>query len=521
MDAGFQLILPLGDFAGRDASYLFDQTKVRTYDLFLPEEDLAFLDADPMREEYVLADLVFEGRRVAHVGMRYKGNVGSFVGCLDGGVFPPKGRKTCTKLSIKVKIDYVDQDALFFGQKKLLFHAMNSDRTLLRERFGYDAFNALGVSASRTAHVKLRINGKLSGLYLLVEEVDRRFTRARFEDGGKGNLYKEAWPVSSDPDYYVPALESNRDAPNTEKMARFAEQLAKADDAQLPAVLEHWVDVDYLARYVAVDRMMRHDDGPYHWYCAESANSSSDWRSGRPFADTACGNHNYYWYEDTRAERFWPIPWDLDNAMAFSSGYTTVLRAWDDLTADCTRVVPGRVSPPQMPPTCDPLQRGVALSLRKSVHRAMVELARGPFSDEEIDRKLATWTQQIEPYVIEANETHPRELSPSTWRDHVARLRTTLIRLREEALSQIDDLDAPDAGQDAGSTPDAGGPELDAGADASTQDAGPDAPVSDAQVSDGQVADGQVSDAQASDAQVEHGDAGTDAATPTDAGQGS
>jgi hypothetical protein len=491
MDVGFQIPLPLGDFAHRDPSYLFDQTKVRTYDLFLPEEELAFLDADPMREAYVLADLVFEGRRVPHVGMRYKGSLGSFVGCLDGGLFPPRGRKSCTKLSIKIKIDYADRTALFFGQTKLMFHAMNTDRTLLRERFGYDAFNALGVPASRTAHVRLRINGKLSGLYLLIEQVDGRFTRTRFEDSGEGNLYKEAWPVSSDPAYYVSALESNRAAANTQKMAHFAQQLLEADDAELPGVLERWLDVDYLARYVAVDRMLRHDDGPYHWYCAQSANSSTKRPSARPFANTVCGNHNYYWYEDTRTERFWLIPWDLDGALPSTSGLTTVLRAWDDLRADCTRVVRGLLLiPGQMPPTCDPLLRGVALSLRRRVHQAMVELARGPFADAEIDRKLSAWARQIEPYVIEAHETHPQEVSPRTWRDQVARLRSTLIRLRDEALAQIDALDDPeaepgDAAQDAGATadahttPDAGGLEWDPG----VADAAPDAQLSDAQVS--------------------------------------
>ena len=35
----------------------------------------------------------------------------------------------------------------------------------------------------------------------------------------------------------------------------------------------------------------------FHWYCGESA----------------CHNHNYYWYEDP-VTQFQLIPWDLDNA---------------------------------------------------------------------------------------------------------------------------------------------------------------------------------------------------------------
>ena len=36
-----------------EASYLFDQSVVRTYDIQLSEENLAFLNSDPSREEYV------------------------------------------------------------------------------------------------------------------------------------------------------------------------------------------------------------------------------------------------------------------------------------------------------------------------------------------------------------------------------------------------------------------------------------------------------------------------------------
>src|SRR5688572_8331389 len=52
--------------------YLFDPEQLRTFELELDEEDLAFLDADPKAEEYVPGQLVFEGRRVEPVGIRYK-----------------------------------------------------------------------------------------------------------------------------------------------------------------------------------------------------------------------------------------------------------------------------------------------------------------------------------------------------------------------------------------------------------------------------------------------------------------
>jgi hypothetical protein len=217
---------------------------------------------------------------------------------------------------------------------------------------------------------------------------------------------------------------------------------------------------------VAVDRVILHDDGPYHWYCGEPTEASSSWRSAHDYAGVVCGNHNYYWYEETDAERLWPIPWDLDNAMTPSLAYTVIQSEWDDLSYDCTDVIRAGVSPPQMPATCDPLQRGFALGLRARIHAAMRELALGPLSEARVDARLQRWVAQLEPFVQEAAEAHPDELQPHAWRAQVATLRQILASLREEALLVGGELDA---GVDAG-TVDAG--ELDAGTDAGAPDDG-------------------------------------------------
>ena len=126
----------LGQSMGaRDSAYLFEQSELRTFELFLHNKDLAKLDADPTAEVYVPGQLVFQGGLIPDVGIRYKGSAGSFLGCVSGGFFPPSGEKTCVKLGIKVKLDFGSKKTRFFGQKKVQFHAMNLDRSLLRERF--------------------------------------------------------------------------------------------------------------------------------------------------------------------------------------------------------------------------------------------------------------------------------------------------------------------------------------------------------------------------------------------------
>ena len=76
---------PSPDIEPQDSSYIFDQNQLHTFELRLPQASLDFLDADPMAEEYVEGELVFEGETVGPVGIRYKGSVGKWVGCVGEG----------------------------------------------------------------------------------------------------------------------------------------------------------------------------------------------------------------------------------------------------------------------------------------------------------------------------------------------------------------------------------------------------------------------------------------------------
>ena len=66
-----------------DSDYLFDQEKLHTFELTLSDQNLAYLDSAPALEEYVPGTLTFEGETLP-VGIRYKGSVGAWVGCLSG-----------------------------------------------------------------------------------------------------------------------------------------------------------------------------------------------------------------------------------------------------------------------------------------------------------------------------------------------------------------------------------------------------------------------------------------------------
>ena len=65
-----------------DSDYIFNQEALHTFELTIPESALDKIDADPAKEEYVEGTLTFEGETLNPVGIRYKGSVGAFVGCL-------------------------------------------------------------------------------------------------------------------------------------------------------------------------------------------------------------------------------------------------------------------------------------------------------------------------------------------------------------------------------------------------------------------------------------------------------
>ena len=401
-------------------AFLYDQAEFRTFELLLADQDLATLDADPAAERYVPATLVFGGTEYP-VAVRYKGQYGAWVGCTDAADEDPLavgGARTCAKLNLKVSFNEDDPDGRFFGVKKLLFHAMNADDSLMRERLGYQLFRQMGVPAPRAVHVRLLINGELAGLFLNVEYIDGRFTRSRFEDG-EGNLFKEIWPTASPLQYelsrewLLEALRTNEDeSPSMDRMLRYSEAVGAKDGDERAAAIASWMSVDNTSRFIAVDRTIRADDGPFHFYCSGER----------------CANHNVYLYEEQDADRVWLIPWDLDHAFVVvrdetwltSDTYVKVM----DAVADAHR---------QMPPSCDPLIGGLGCWFHGSYEAAVDELLEGPFSTGEVEGTLAAWEGQIADVVQEASDTDADQLTPELWQAGLEELRARVEIVREQA----------------------------------------------------------------------------------------
>jgi spore coat protein CotH len=422
-----EIINTTGDeqYLNQNSDYIFDQGKLHTFELNLPQSALNEINDDPTAEEYVKGNLTFAGETISPVGIRYKGSIGAFVGCVSGNDWAnPSGYKTCTKLSMKIKINWAGREVKFYGLKKIQFHSMNNDDSQMRDRLGYWLFREMDIPTPRSTHARLLINGEYVGLFGLIEHVDGRFTRNNFNDG-KGNLYKEVWPLNSDNEsqseqVYLNALETNKDEnPSAQLFKSFADEIIAANtESDLQDVISTRMNLNEIISYAVVDRTIRHDDGPFHWYCNGDV----------------CTNHNYFWYENPSTEKFHLIPWDLDHAfeniISNANPVTPIKDNWGETSANCEPFNYGGFFITQRSAACDKLTGGWA-SFEDEYDQLKTHFVNGPLSIEKANAKLDEWKTQIHEATLEASENHADAVTISNWENSINQLKQQLQHARE------------------------------------------------------------------------------------------
>ncbi|MBN2803634.1 MAG: CotH kinase family protein, partial [Deltaproteobacteria bacterium] len=381
---------------------VFKQDTILEYHITIDESDLKELDEHGDLEVYKPASLHITGGDIDitfdKIGYRYKGAY-SLHHCWDdfGGV--RSYEDGCAKLSQKIKFSEYDETARLFGLKKLNLHSMSSDNSKLRDRLSYSLFNEFGVTAPRSAHAKVFVNGKYSGLFIAVEAVDGRFTAYRYpEDGdGDGNLYKEIWPVSNLPKSYVlEHLETNNsveDKPDGADFIKFGNVVDSATETDFLKKIKPWIDIEHILKYMAVDRSMRNWDGVTGFYSEETP-------------------HNFYWYHTMdNTGVFSLIPWDLDNTFGPFDMYMNPQQWCDADPIPDWNVEPLSCDPRpgcnldtgalMMPPFCDNLFKNLALTSWDSFNKIGQDYLDTVFIFEKMDEKITKWSAQIESAVDE------------------------------------------------------------------------------------------------------------------------
>ena len=422
-----RIITPDGseNYLNFGSEYIFDQESLHEFDLVLSKENLNLLNSDPAAEEYVEGMLIFENDTLSPVGIRYKGSIGAFVGCLDGpNMFEPSGAKICTKLSMKIKINWKGRKKKFFGLKKLQFHSMNNDVSQMHDRAGYWLFRQMGVPAPRAVHAKLTINGTYTGLYSLVEQIDSRFIKENFDDDD-GNLYKEIWPLNSAGtpytiDDYINALKTNENEnPSVQLIRGFGQKIADASEENLQEIISEHMNIDEIISYAVVDRIIRNDDGAFHWYCEGNG----------------CNNHNYYWYEEPSTAQLHLIPWDLDNAFENIGSFnlnpvTPIADEWGNSRNNCQPFGYGEWNIPQKSAACDKLTRGWT-KYTEIYESLKTKFINGPLSISQINQQIDLWVTQISEAHAEASDLYEDAESVESWINNINLFKIQLAKARQ------------------------------------------------------------------------------------------
>ncbi len=327
-----------------DGDLVFDIAQMREFDIEMTAEDWAWLQANALTEEYVPANVIFEGRRYVGVGIRFKGAWSSLVGCFDD-----EGEQTCPKLSLKIRFDKYDGCGRFYGLRRLVFNSGLADVTMMRDTLMYGLFNHVGIHAPRASHALLRVNGEPWSVYVLVEPIDKEYIQARFDED-EGNLYKEAWPNHNDEWIYSLSLRTNEGTGDISRILAFSDTVQSCEEANFEAEVSQFTDLAQLAKTLAVGRVISDEDGITRFWCFDMFGT--------------CQNHNYYWYDEPGGG-FHLLPWDMDVTFYGYHEPHEFAQSWWKKPDECGPVPkwvvedPGSPDPENdslvLPPQCDRL----------------------------------------------------------------------------------------------------------------------------------------------------------------------
>ncbi|MCE1189385.1 MAG: CotH kinase family protein [Ignavibacteria bacterium] len=127
------------------------------------------------QEQYLPAQVIFDGVTYDSVGVRFKGN-SSFT--------YPNNKKP-----FRLAFDEFKSDQKIDGLKGLHLNNCWGDPTFLREKVHLDFCRDAGIKAPRANFARLSLNDTLWGFYSLVEHVDKTFLKTNYGNS-KGDLFK-------------------------------------------------------------------------------------------------------------------------------------------------------------------------------------------------------------------------------------------------------------------------------------------------------------------------------------------
>ncbi len=275
------------------ADAFFDDSQVHSIYLTINSKDWQSLQEHVLENTYYPSDFKWNTDVVRNIGIRSRGT----------------GSRYGAKPGLRIDFDRYTTKQEFLGLKSVILRNQTQDPSNMHERISMLLFQRLGVQAPREAFARLYINNAYSGLYSIVESVDKAFLLRAFGEND-GYLYKYDYAVGDPPYYfedrgtnpasYVPSPfkpETHETDPLPERIVELVRIVNDTDpQAAFRIRIEPYVQWDNFIKHIAIENCLADQDG-----------FNGDY-----------GMNNFYWYQWTNKNLFTWIPWDKSEA--FKSG---------------------------------------------------------------------------------------------------------------------------------------------------------------------------------------------------------
>ena len=250
-------------------------TKLPVCEMFISQENLNKLNEDVYRDEYVPAAVTVDGVHYDNVKIRYRG--------LTSRDAPKKSYKINFKSSNRHN-----------GRDKINLKAEYYDKSMMREYLSFQLLTEVGLHASQTRFVHLRLNNEFIGVYLDVENIDEFFLRDH-RMNENGNLYKAAgqnsctltWLGDKADDYMALYEKKTNESEGWDDFIDFIFWINFSSDEEFVSEIESKLNLELYFEWIAVNHIVENFD-VYH--------------------------KNYYLFHDLERDIWEVIPYDYDYA---------------------------------------------------------------------------------------------------------------------------------------------------------------------------------------------------------------
>ncbi len=195
-----------------------------------------------------------------------------------------------------ISFDEFVEGRRYQGHSEIAIRPVLMNETMLNEALALKLIGVAGEPTERAAYAAFTVNGSPASLRLIVEPPSEAFAEANFANDGV--LYKALSTgqfayLGADPTAYETAFdqETRRGHQDLKPLISLLRWVNQASDEEFAAELSNYVDIDSLARYIAIQSLLENWD------------------------DMGGPGQNYYLWYDLETGTFTVLTWDLNLAL--------------------------------------------------------------------------------------------------------------------------------------------------------------------------------------------------------------